>query len=80
MFQEHLKEDEHYAASENIVIKTKQKKTSKIYQEVENIKTIKDLLKAHEKEKIIIFHHSNLKINERISQLEIKVKYRFKNL
>ena len=80
MFQEHLKEDEHYASSENIIIKRKPKKTSKIYQEVQNIHTIKDLLKVYDKEKIIMFNHSNLNINERISQIEIKVKYRYKNL
>lgn len=41
---------------------------------------MKDLIKGCDKEKLVMFGPSNLKINERVSQMEVKLKYRFKDL
>ncbi len=49
IFEEKLADDESYASPENIIIKSKQKKTSKIYLEQEGLKTVKDLIKGCDK-------------------------------
>lgn len=64
-----VKEDEAYRSPENIVLKGKQKKSSKIFVEISGIKTIKDLIKYSDKEKIIIFCPSTLKAEERLKQI-----------
>ena len=44
------------------------------------MKTVRDLLKGCDKEKIVMFCPSTLKADERINQMEVKVRYRFKDL